>query len=296
MIMDEYMKIANEYPAFFKAETAPKGKVYTESTITGLGDMRPLGEGEGVDFDVPAEGDTVSRGYSKFGLGFQLVEEAEQDDIQRKIPRIAGTLGRSAGHKIDLTCFKVLNLGDTVASVTGKDGLALFANNHVTLKSGDTINNIGSAALSETALAAAFEYFNTRVTQEGFPTNDQLSKVLVSEPNRVMLQRLHRQAGQISSASDTAEVSGNIMSTNSANGFYNSWTAHVLRYLAANFGGAADAWFALSARADLRLLWKWKPRTEASGDFRTGNRMYKLTMRLAAFANEYETMYGSFPT
>jgi len=296
MIMDAYMKIASEYPQFFQASPAPKGKTYKESTITGLGNMRELGEGEGVDFDQPAEGDTVERSYTKFGLGFQIVEEAEQDDIQGKLPRVAGTLGRSAAHRIDLSAFQILNLGDTVASVAGRDGLALFADNHVTLKSGDTIDNKGASALSETALQAAFEYFNTLLTHEGFPAQLTLSKVLASEPNRWMLNRLAKQQGAISTAGAAPDMSGNDMTTNPSNGYVNAWSAHILRYLGATFGGAADAWFALSQMADLRLFWKWKPRTEAASDFRTGNRLYKLTLRFQAFSNDYETMYGSFPT
>ena len=78
------------------------------------------------------------------------------------------------------------------------------------------------------------------------------------------------------------------LTTNPSYGMVPGWKVIVSRYLT-----DSDAWFMLSDKHDFRLVFKKKPTMDKSDDFDTGNRLYKVTTRFAAFANQYKGCYGN---
>ena len=78
------------------------------------------------------------------------------------------------------------------------------------------------------------------------------------------------------------------LTTNPTYGMVPGWQVIVSRYLT-----DSDAWFLLSDDHDFRLVFKKKPTQESTDDFDTGNRLYKVTTRFAAFCNQYKGAYGN---
>lgn len=287
-----YAKYPKQYTKVAKVSNFPKGNHLTEAEVSGLGGMRRIGEAQGVDFDLPVEGHEKTIYPIKFGLGFQVTEEMVEDAVHPNIPKMAQALGVSANHTLELYFWDLFNSGNTTH--TSWDGQNIFSASHETLKSGDTIDNLDNTALSETSLQSAFEYFDTLVDEAGYPVFSPLKYLLVPTKLRWLAGRLARQKGGISSGSDTAEVSGNDMTTNPSNGYVDSWEAMVVRYLDPAYGGDDETWFAASSDHDMRLVWKRKIRMESGDDFHTGNRLYKATMRFMTSAFGYKGVYGSF--
>lgn len=294
---NSYARYPKQYTKIAKVENFPKGNHLTEARVSGLGNMQRIGEGQGVDFDLPEEGREKTVYPIKYGLGFQVTEEMVEDGVHPNIPKMADALGISANHTLELNFWDLFNSGDSAHR--SDDGEYIFSTGHETLKALDgaktTISNTVTDALSETTFQAAFEYFDTLVDDTGYPVFTPLNYLLVPTKLRWLAHTLAKQKGGITEgSSDTAESSGNLMTTNPENGYVDGWKAEVIRYLDAAYGGDDESWFAASKDHDMRLIWKRKIRMESGDDFHTGNRLYKSTMRFVTAAFDYKGAYGAF--
>lgn len=269
-----------------KVSQAPEGNVYTESQITGLGDVRIIGEGQGVQFDIPVAGNKKSVGYSKFGLGFAVTEETIEDAVHKNVIKAAGTLGTSAMQKLNRDAFGLFN--GAFDSVTGWDGSYLCVANHTPLKKTSVnISNVGAADLGATSLDAAFAYFrgagsNPMVTEEGFPLSMVANTLMVSGSDYTNAHKLLK--GELIVGSPNNDI--NVV--NPSWGAVNSYSVKSSPFLT-----DADAWFLYGPDLDFRLMWKKKPTIQSEVDFHTGTKLYKAVMRYAIFAMQYKGLYGS---
>lgn len=291
MFFNEYASRKREYTAIAKVKDAPSGKYYREAEISGLGLPQEIPERSGVPYDVPAEGNDISRTFKQWGLGYELTLIAMEDDVQGKLEKIARTLAISMETRIEMEFFKLFNLGNSTE--VAWDGKPIFASNHSTLKSGQTISNVTNAALSETALQAAFEYFDTLVDEAGNPLVDLgLDLLVVPSQLRWTAMRLAKQSGGITAtAAQSPDLSGNDMTTNPENGYVGPWKIHISRYLT-----DSDNWFALSNKHEMTLMWKRRVQFDTGTDFNTGSKLYRVWARFGTFCNPYKPVYGAFPT
>ena len=293
IFMNTYARYPKQFAKVARVISFPKGNHLTEAHVSGLGHHRQMGEGQGVDFDLPEEGREKTVYPIKFGLGFQITEEMVEDAVHPNIPKMASALGISANHTLELHFWDLFNSGDDVHK--SDDDKFIFATDHETIKSGDTISNKTNAALSETALQAHFEYYDTLVDEAGYPIFANLNRLIVPTKLRWLAYTLAKQKGGITDGSlDTAPSDGNLMTVNPENGYVDGWQPMVNRYLDPAFGGDDDNWFTLSDKHDMRLIWKRKIRMESADDFHTGNRLYKSTMRFNTAAFDYKGVCGSF--
>lgn len=296
MILEE-VATPSEYERVFKIEDAPAGSSYIEAQSTGLGALQPLSEQGIVELDTFAEGNKKARTWFELGLGFQVTQKMMEDQLYEIAQRAAQSLGRSARHSVNLYAFKVFNLGDTTE--VAWDGEYVFDTDHTTLKSGDTINNKATAALSESSFQGAFEYFDGLVTEEGFPVEEVTGDELLVPPKlRWMKDRLMRQRGAITTeTADNPPMHGNDMTTNPGNGYVNQWNAMVLKYLSSAMGGHDDAWFFRNGRMhDFRVQFKRRITPQKAYDEKTRSTLWMVTLRMAYFCNNYRYAYGSFPS
>lgn len=284
------------YTSIFTEEDAPRGADYTEATISELGLPREIGEGQGVEFDVPSEGNKITRYYRKYGLGTQLTEEMIQDELHGKWKQIPPSLADSMIERQEFLAASLLDGGFSAS--TGEDGLALFANNHSTLKGAVTINNLFTGDLSPSTLQAAFSYGDTLVGENGFirpvrpvgvvchPAQKWVVNEILKSENKVFIYSNIDQ-GLVAASTPASGVNA-LNPLNPKNGMVGDWKVYFNPYLIDQ-----DAWYVLFENYDLRAYWKKRPTLESSGDFMTGNKIYKSTMRGTFFSNKYKFMGGS---
>lgn len=310
---ENYARYPKQYARLAKTEDFPEGDHLTEAEVGGLGQVRQIGEGQGVDFAVPSEGHEKTVYPSKYGLGFQITEEMIEDAVHKNIEKAPKALSTSMNHKLELTFWDLFNSGDDTH--TAWDSSYIFST-HTLLDAIDssyaTIDNHVTSALSETTLQAAFEYFAQMVDQNGYPVTLTPRNLVIPTKLMWMANRLARQNGGItpwdgdaplieydgSSAADQYghNMSGNMMSTNPKNGFVDTWNVLVTRYLDPQYGGDDENWFFVADEHDMRKIWKRKVRMETGFDFHTGNKLYKVTARWADACFDYRGVYGSFVT
>lgn len=299
IFFDERKARPAEYSKLFKIEDAPAGRDYKEARLSGLGTLLAIDEGRGVEYDVPVEGDEKQRLYSKFGRGFMITEEMYKDDLFGNFKQMPKALAKSAENRLEVSAAGVLNNG--FGTEVGMDGKAIFANNHVTLKSGTTINNLGAADLSTTSLQAAFDVFNGMVDDQGFPALLRPKILVIPYQSAWVANDLLKATGRVwdyarMNAGDVAAGTGTAgfpaaaaMNTlNPSSGIVDGWQVFVSHYLT-----DSDSWFLLSDEADLRILFKERVRMQSYDDFDTGAMKFKATTRFVAFCNKYWTVFGS---
>jgi hypothetical protein len=316
MFTNSYAELPKEYPLVTTPKTAPAGSDITEAEISGLGALKAMNEGESITFDVPAEGNKKARYYSEFGLGFQVTRVALEDELFGNLSKMSQALAKSATNTIETQVWGVFNGAFSSTTQVGWDGLAIIANNHATLKSGTTINNLGAADLMDSSLKAAFQYFDTLVDEAGLPILERPKILLVDPTQKWIANDLLKSTGRIwdfSNGTDQASTfnsaryntgivnagtngsPSNVAASaypmsnwlNPSSGIVDGWKAVVSHYLT-----DTDNWFLLGDQFEFPIYWKRKVAMDSGTDPRTGSRLYMATTRFAAFINQYKHLYG----
>jgi hypothetical protein len=301
MVLEGYAKYPREYSKLAKVMTNVKGRQYTAAQITGLGAVREMVDGAGVEFDAIAEGHKKSIFFKQYGLGFQVTQQTLEDELFAMIMKAAGNLGEQHAFRTDLDFFTLFAYGNDAATVTAWDGKAPFANNHVTLKSGDTINNLGAADLSETSLQAAFNYYYSNlISEEGLPIDVNPDTLLVPSTQRWKALQLMNQITGVTVVEANGVTNNNDNTVKSGGGYleapYKVMTSRILsRLLAARGAGNLNSWFLIdSKKIETMLIWKRQFTRKQFVDDLTDNVVVKGTMRYGVGVMDYKPMYGSF--
>lgn len=264
------------------SDVTPEGGTYNSyAEISGLEQARELGEQEAPDYVIPVEGNSVKRYFTKYGLATQATMEALQDELFGKIAEATKYLGKSAAIQFERSAFDLLISGNTSAYKTA-DGENIFSNSHSALESGDTIDNLGTVALSETSMQSVYEYFDGMVDSNGYPDPQMLKEIWIPKELRWTAQTLMETAGVLGSANN------DILTTNPDNGAMN-WSYNVGYHLT-----DANDWFAMAEDNGLEVSWKKRPELSETGDWETESKMYKVLMRYALYCNRFQGIYGSF--
>lgn len=302
MFYGQYADLPTEWDKIAKVEDFPKGRYLSNAEISPLGSLRQMGEGEEISFDTPAEGHKKTIQPTKFGLGFQVTEEAQEDDLHGAVSKLPQSLARSAGYAIEQNFFNLFNNGFTTA--TAWDGVAAFANSHTGMKSGATINNYAASDLSQTSLEAAFDYFDTLKDEAGFPLMAKPDKLLIPTQLKWVANDLLKATGRVwdltsrgsgyytvGSGDSVAPGNGpwkNGLNPKDAGGIVDDWSIMVSHYLTDE-----DAWFLLGKDHGFYFYWKKKPTMQSSESFGSGSKLYKVSTRFAATVWDYKMAYGS---
>lgn len=281
IFFDDYRDYQSEHDKVAKILPAPAGNDYTESELSPLGALKTVLEGHGVTFDIPAQGNKVTRYYTKYGLGFQITEEMYKDDLHQQFKLMPSKLAKSAAQKKETVFWDLFNSG--FGTHLSWDGQYIFDTDHVTLKSATTISNDGTAAsLSETSLQAGFEYFDALIDEAGNP--------IIMQPNMLIVPKeLRFTAGQLTkNMMNIGSANRDMNTVNPGNNMVDAYQLFISRYLT-----STTAWFLLSPDHDFRMLWKTQPVMDSDDDFLSNNALFKVFMRFAAFCNRYKGAYGN---
>lgn len=299
MFYGQYADLPQEFTKIAKIENFPKGRYLSEAELSPLGNLRQMGEGEEIMFDTPAEGHKKTIQTIKFGLGFQLTEEAMEDDLHGQVMKLPKSLARSANFCLEQNFWNLFNNG--FSTTLAWDGKTVFADNHVTMKSGTTIDNKAAVDLSQPALEAAFEYFDNLVDEAGMKLLVKPKQLLIPTKLKWVANDLLKATGRVWDYSSMSKglvndgtanhFAGNgplANGLNPAQGLVDDWSIFVSHYLTDD-----DAWFLLGDEHDFRFYWKKKPTMSSSDSFGTDSRLYKVVTRFVPAVFDYKAAYGS---
>lgn len=281
IFFDSFALAPSEFEKIARMKDAPPGNHYTEAELSPLGDLVEIPEGGGIQFDLPVEGHKKTIYYTAYGLGFQITPQMYKDDLTGNFKQMPQKLAKSAAQKPNYIFFDLFNNG--FDSETSWDGEYVFDTDHTTLKSGDTISNdITAASLSETSLQAMFEYFDELVDEAGNPLDIRPNTLLVPNELKYTAHKLMKNVGAIGTANNDLNI------VNPGNGLVDQYNIHVSRYLT-----SSTAYFMLSPEHQFYFMWKDRPELSSADDFYTGNALFKVWERFAAFVMDYKGAVGN---
>ena len=281
---DELNENPKIYTKLFNVETSDRK--FERHVSYALFTDSPL-KAEGADYTTQL----IQQGYTKdfthleFGLGFEITQTAQEDDVYDVVNQYGTGLARSC--RVTQETYGAAVLNDGFTTETTPDGLSLFNTAH-TLITGGTARNRRDAALSYTSLQQALiDMANDQKSDEGFFTSSVSGYELWVPPALMMTAyRLVDSSGLPSSADNDI---------NPLNKQY-SITVVVNPYLGAAVGGSDTAWFLVYKGKRTGLITYNRVGITMQPPERlpkSGNRFYAVRCRASWGARDWRGSYGS---
>ena len=283
----------SEYDKLLKVETAPAGATYYSAQVTGIGLPSAIGEGDGVPYDVPVEGNPKMRTYGQAGLGYIITDLMLKDELYGKMKKLPADLARSMRLYMDIEAGGFVDgLFDTSVSRDGGYVCGTHALLNDVMGAGSQTNFAAvPAALSETSFKEAIEYFDNVVDELGAPLLLTPGELMISSQDQYLAHRLMTEMYGSSLVTagleKTATAIGNF--ANPENGFVSKWSALPSRFMDSDSG----AFFLRAKEHDMKWYWKEQPKQTSETEFDTDNVKYKAKMRYGMWADEWRGIFGN---
>jgi hypothetical protein len=268
-------------PIVFRQETADSAAEIME-VFKGVGLWDTRAEEEDVPSSTPRVGDQITFTMSNFANSVDISKNFFDDEKHSVVMSMMREFGEKARVTQDRTAYGLYRLGFTTTLTA--DGAALFSNTHTNLN-GDTVDNLDTAALSETALNTGIINLMEQVDQAGVVRGHQANCLLVPPA-------LYKAAVEITDSELRSGTADNDLNVYSAKyGLFVKQSP----YLGAASGGSDTAWFLL-ARNHQNHRWVRQSLVTDLLDWRlqrNNNYIYKGEYREQIGAVTYEGSFGS---
>jgi len=254
-----------------------------DSSVSGLGTLRRINEGEAVTTDGPIQGYDTTYEHEKYGLKTVITEEMIDDAQFRVIEQNTKNIAYAGNRYIETSAANVFNNGWTAGGGTedthtsGGDSYALFYASHPRADGGTAISNTTSMDLAEDALETIL--VNMRATLD-----DRGQKMLVRPDTLIVPPALEREAKIL------LESSGRV---GTANNDMNPYQGR-LKLIVWDFLSSDTAFFVLDSKIHkINWFWRQRPYLKRNEDFDTGNIEYKYIARWSNGFSDWRGTYGS---
>ena len=259
------------------------GNYENEAEISPLPVAEEIDQGAPVPFATPEEGNVKKWYHTKYGKGFQITEEAFDDDKYGHLKGMSGKLADSLNWRLELTFWDMFNNGFDSSYHTTGEGSAIFDQTNALLNSATTWSNEPStaAALSPTTYEAALEYFDNGIYDEvgnyipGFPY------LLIICPSDKWMARKILKTELMPFTADN-EINPYIVDDNAG-----------MKYMSVPYLTSTTAFFVLAKDHDFRQVWRKKVQFKSGDDFNTGNALFKSTGRWSNVCVCSKMAYGN---
>jgi hypothetical protein len=255
-------------------------------TFAGFGTVPEKSEGEPVDFEDPAEGNTKQYDQKEYALGFRITRPMWMDDQYGKMRQMASALALSFSNLAEVQGAAILNNATaTGTEYLGADSLALLSTAHTLIKGG-TFSNKPSTDLdiSYVAVQNALINFEDLTDHAGIKVLIKPKKCLVSPTFRFVAEKIFKQ----STEPDTADRNVNTVANKGIQ-------LQVVHYLT-----DSDRWFLLSDPAidgmaghSMQFIWRERPIFETYDDKDTKDVKVNGYCRFSRGHTEAFGVYGS---
>lgn len=282
----------SEYDKLLKVESAPVGATFYSAQITGIGLPLNIGEGDGVPYDVPVEGNPSMRTYVQAGLGYIITDLMLKDEKFGQMKKLPSDLARSMRLMMDLEAAAFYN--GLFTTEKSRD-TGYVCGTHTLLNdvmgAGSQTNFASTGGdLTESTFKTGMEHYDNMVDELGAPLILTPDKLIVSSGDQYIAHRLMTEmygssvdlAGLLPANADGLRNFGN-----SENGFVAQWSTLSSRFI------GSDAWFLRAGEHDLKWYWKEQPKQTSEREFDTDNLKYKAKMRYGIWADEWRGIYGN---
>ena len=266
-----------EYDKFLNMGSSSR-KDEEDAVTVGFGLVPEKTEGDSPVYDALKYVDSKKYTHKTYALGYEVTEEAFEDELYGIIKKASGALAVSVKQTLDTLGASVLNNAfDT--DYLGVDGSALCVDDHPQAKAGGTVSNVAAVDFDATALYSALETIELWTNDEDLPLRI-MPKHVVSSPGqrRIITQTLGGEKQPFTSDNEINAI--------------REWELQrmILHYLTDE-----DAWWILSPQAEHFLKWFWRVRPVFRNfdDPNTGNAKFMVRFRASYGFTHWWGVYGS---
>ena len=281
MYQDGLKAWPEEYSKIFNVGSSDQAQeIDSYESGFGLTPIKP--EGIAATYDVIYPGIKTTYINLTYALGYEITEEAIEDNLRtpetfNKLPQ---ALSRSGVETVEITAANILNTG-LDASVTGYDGVALFATTHVNADASTWSNRPAvEVDLSVSSLTAALTAIEAFTDERG-----------LKRPTKAVLLVIPVDLWNVAE-----ELLGSEFKPYVANNEVNALQKKDLQYFVSHYLTDADAWCVLAEKENhaLKFFWRVKPGALRRGtDFDSTNLKHLQRMRFSVGYSHARGTYGT---
>jgi len=268
-------------PQVFMQTSTDKGAIVTE-VFEGVGEWSSTAEQANLAEYSPRVGDQQTHNVTKFAQAVRISEEYFADDEHDTVQSMIRDMARKGRITRTKNAFAAFRNGFTTQ--TTHDGSSLFNATHTTL-SGDTVDNLDTAALTEASLETGIVALMEQLDQSGTVAGHKAACLLV--PAALYKDAVEITDSELRSGTDNNDIN-----------FYSSrygLTVKTSPYLGAAAGGSDTAWFLLSAMHGVKRYVREDLTTDLVDRIYQANNdyIYKAKFREVVATISWEGLYGS---
>jgi hypothetical protein len=277
----EYNRYPDEHSHFY--ETSNSNKAFEEDVkLAELGYASVVDEGQAVSYDNGSQEVFTARyTHVKVGMGFQITEEAMEDNLYVSLSsRHTRAMARSMAQTKQVRAMDLINRG--FVSYNGPDGTTLFSTTHPTVSGQNNSNRPATPAdLNEASLEAAIIQMADWVDERGLKINVRARKLIVPQTLQFVAKRILESDLRVSTSDNDLNALKEMRAI--PEGFA------VNHYLT-----DVNAWFLCTDVPNgMRHFVRKKITTKMEGDFDTGNVKYKAMERYSFGTSDPLAVFGS---
>lgn len=252
-----------------------------EVLFAGLGAAVVKPEGGAISYDEAQETITVRYTHETIGLGFQITEEAIDDNLYDSLTkRLTKMLARSMAYTKQVKAANVLNNAFD-SNYTGGDGVELCSLLHPLFYGANQANEPSTDAdLSEASLESALIDIHNWTDDRGIPIAIRPKKLMIGTGNVFVAERLFATDRRVATADNDINA-------------FKSLGMVPEGYRINHYFTDTDAWFLLTDEPDgLKMFQRKALKTAMEPDFNTGTARFKATERYSVGWSSHRGVYG----
>ncbi len=279
MFQDGLTSWGEEYRKFFNVLNSTK-QSEVDSYESGFVTMPEKEEGVAAQFDTILPGIKKTYVHVTFALGYELTEEAVEDNLQTQetFNKFPTALSRSGIETVEVVAANIFNNG---FSNSGFDGVPLFSTAHLNLDGSTQANRpTTDADLSVTSLTAGLTTIEKYVDEKG-----------LKRPTKAVLLGVPVDLWNVAE-----ELIGSEFKPFTGNNEVNALQVKDLQYFVWHYLTDTDAWFLLAEKGQHMLKFWWRIKMgglRRGTDFDSTNLKHLSRMRFSVDYSHWMGTYGS---
>lgn len=255
--------------------------------ISGFGPLSEKGELQPTQLDEIMKLGGVRFFHKKYALGFVISEEMREDGQIDLFSTMAGALGVSSRHTVELFGHDVYNHAFDDERYIGRDGEPLISANHPIAGTGGVASNRPAVDtdLSLSAIETAWADFYMQVDDRGIPIDLTPATLLVHPRQYQFARQILESPGVLNNVQGDAVGHAGIVNP------MEGW----VRVITSPYLADEDAWFLLAPPSDIdvRFYWRKAMDTKTWDDNDADGTIHKVQQRHSNGFGDWRGVYGS---
>lgn len=259
---------------------------FEDLRVASLGTFAPVGQGASVLYDLPDEETKVRYEPYKWGLGYRITEEMQEDELYGMVEKLAEELAYAGMHQMEVQAFRPLNGAFVTTGKSfgfnplGFNNEALISTSHALVRGGTAANRAATDLdMGVTAVQQLQDIFETNVNESNMPVPLKGSVLLIPPAMKWIAK----------------EITESELRPYTGDNEVNSLQGEGFQYMICHYLSSPATWYLMSPKSqhDINVWIRRQFRFHTGDDFDTGDVKAKGTFRMGSGHGDWRGITGS---